>query len=116
MVKLESLKRDRQFKLVLGGKRIHNDFFSVFAKKNLKDVKNEKVLRISFVIKKKEIGSAVKRNKIRRKLKAIVIKLVKIKGAINQDYTYIVFGKSKTYKGNHKVLFNEMTKIFKKIN
>ena len=41
-------------------------------------------------MKKREIGNAVKRNKIRRKLKAIVIKLVKIKGAINRDYTYIV--------------------------
>ena len=116
MIKLESLKKDNQFKLVLSGKKIHNNFFSVFAKKNSKDNKNKNVLRISFVMKKKEIGNAVKRNKIRRKLKAIVIKLVKIKGAINRDYTYIVFGKSKTYKGNYTVLYNEMTKTFKKIN
>ena len=79
MVKLESLKKENQFKLVLSGKKIHNNFFSVFAKKNSKDNKNKNVLRISFVMKKKEIGNAVKRNKIRRKLKAIVIKLVKIK-------------------------------------
>ena len=44
---------------------------------------------------KKKIGNAVKRNKIKRKLKAIVIKLLKIKGAINYNYTYIVFGKNK---------------------
>ena len=42
---------------------------------------------------KKKIGNAVKRNKIRRKLKSSVIKLLKIKGAINKNYTYIVFEK-----------------------
>ena len=53
-------------------------------------------LIISFVMKKK-IGNAVKRNKIRRKLKAIVQKLLKKRGAISKDYTYIVFGKSNAY-------------------
>ena len=69
---------------------------------------------ISFVMKKK-IGNAVKRNKIRRKLKAIVIKMLKIKGAINLNYTYIVFGKTKAYFAKHDELFEEMMKGFKKI-
>ena len=64
---------------------------------------------------KKKIGSAVKRNKIRRKLKAIVHKLIKKKGAINRDYTYIVFGKPKAFKEKHDVLLSEMQKKFKKI-
>tara|TARA_A100001011_G_scaffold338539_1_gene369428 strand:- start:1849 stop:2199 length:351 start_codon:yes stop_codon:yes gene_type:complete len=115
MVKLESLKKDNQFKLVLSGKKIHNNFFSVFAKKNSKDNKNKNVLRISFVMKKREIGNAVKRNKIRRKLKAIVIKLVKIKGAINRDYTYIVFGKSNAFTEKNNVLMPAMIKCFNKI-
>ena len=33
---------------------------------------------------KKKIGNAVKRNKIRRKLKAIVHKIIKKRGAINK--------------------------------
>ena len=64
---------------------------------------------------KKKIGNAVKRNKIRRKLKAIMIKLLKIKGAINKDYTYIVFGKSKAYEEKTNILNLEMIKSFKKI-
>ena len=114
MVKLISLKKSDQFKTILKGNRIHTNFFSVFFNKNIKKSKNNNVLNISFVIKKK-IGNAVKRNKIRRKLKAIVIKLSKIKGAINRDYTYIVFGKTKAYEKKYGILLLEMTKVFKKI-
>ena len=114
MVKLISLKKSNQFKTILKGNKIHTNFFSVFFNKNIKKSKNNNVLNISFVIKKK-IGNAVKRNKIRRKLKAIVIKLSKIKGAINRDYTYIVFGKTKAYTGNYNILLSEMNKVLKKI-
>ena len=114
MVKLIRLKKSNQFKTILKGNKIHTNFFSVFFNKNIKKSKNNNVLNISFVIKKK-IGNAVKRNKIRRKLKAIVIKLSKIKGAINYNYTYIVFGKTKAYTEKHNILLLEMTKIFKKI-
>ena len=64
---------------------------------------------------KKKIGNAVKRNKIRRRLKAIAQKLLKIKGAINSDYTYIVFGKSKAYKEKYVTLEEAMIKCFNKI-
>jgi ribonuclease P protein component len=114
MVKLESLKKSNQFKKVLKEKKTHTDFFSIFADKNFIPKKNKQTLLISFVMKKK-IGNAVKRNKIRRKLKAIVNKLLKIKGAINSNYTYIVFGKSKAYKEKHGILLSEMQKSFKKI-
>ena len=63
---------------------------------------------------KKKIGNAVIRNRIRRKLKAIVHKLLKIKGAINTNYTYIVFGKSKAYEKDHKILYSTMQKSFGK--
>ena len=64
---------------------------------------------------KKKIGNAVKRNRIRRKLKAIVQKLLKKRGAINRDYTYIVFGNSKTYFEKETILMSEMINCFKKI-
>ena len=113
MVKLISLKKSDHFKKALKEKKIHTDFFSIFASKNfLEKYKND--LLISFVMKKK-IGNAVKRNKIKRKLKAIVIKMLKIKGAINLNYTYIVFGKTKAYFAKHDELFEEMMKGFKKI-
>ena len=113
MVKLISLKKSDHFKKALKEKKIHTDFFSIFASKNfLRKYKND--LLISFVMKKK-IGNAVKRNRIRRKLKAIIIKMLKIKGAINLNYTYIVFGKTKAYFAKHDELFEEMVKGFKKI-
>ena len=86
--------------------------FNIFDHTSSKN-KNNKILFISFVMKKK-IGNAVKRNKIRRKLRAIVHKLLKIKGAINTNYTYIVFGKSKAYEKNHEILYSEMQKSFKR--
>ena len=114
MVKLESLRKSNQFKKALKEKKIHTDYFSIFAAKNFIKPKHKANLIISFVMKKK-IGNAVKRNKIRRKLKAIVQKLIKKKGAINRDYTYIVFGKSNAYKEKHDILFGAMMKSFNKI-
>ena len=64
---------------------------------------------------KKKIGNEVKRNKIRRKLKAIVQKLLKKRGAINKDYTYIVFGKSNAYAQKQDVLLPLMEKSFSKL-
>ena len=114
MVKLESLKKSFQFKKTLKEKKVHSDYFSIFATKNFYKPKIKSSLLISFVMKKK-IGNAVKRNKIRRKLKAIVQKLLKKRGAINKDYTYIVFGKSNAYTQKHDLLLTIMEKCFDKI-
>jgi len=114
MVKLESLKKSSQFRKALEEEKVHSDYFSIFAAKNFYKPKLKTNLLISFVMKKK-IGNAVKRNKIRRKLKAIVLKLIKIRGAINKDYTYIVFGKSNAYGKKQSVLMPAMIKCFNKI-
>ena len=114
MVRLESLKKSNQFRKALKEKKIHTDYFSIFAAKNFIQPKRTTNLMISFIMKKK-IGNAVKRNKIRRKLKAIVYKLLKKRGAINRDYTYIVFGNSKAYTEKQKVLMPAMIKCFNKI-
>ena len=114
MVKLESLKKSNQFKKTLKEKKIHSEYFSIFAAKNFYKPKYKTNLLISFIMKKK-IGNAVKRNKIRRKLKAIVHKLIKKRGAINRDYTYIVFGKSNAYAEKQNVLLPLMEKGFSKL-
>ena len=114
MVKLESLKKSNQFRKALKEKKVHTDYFSIFAAKNFFKPKHKSNLLISFVMKKK-IGNAVKRNKIRRKLKAIVYKLLKKRGAINKDYTYIVFGKSNAYAQKQEVLLPIMEKSFSKL-
>ena len=114
MVMLESLKESNHFKKVLKQKRVHSEFFSIFAAKNFYKPKYKTNLLISFVMKKK-IGNAVKRNKIKRKLKAIVHKLLKKRGAISRDYTYIVFGKSNAYITKQSVLVPLMIKCFNKV-
>ena len=114
MVKLESLKKSNQFKKALKERKIHTEYFSIFAAKNFFKSKYSANLLISFVMKKK-IGNAVKRNKIRRKLKAIVQKLLKKKGEINKDYTYIVFGKSNAYAQKQNVLLPLMEKSFSRL-
>ena len=115
MVKLESLKKSNQFRKALKEKKIHTNYFSVFAAKNFIKPKHKANLIISFVMKKK-IGNAVKRNKKRRKLKANVQKLLKKRGAINKDYTYIVFGKSNAYSQKQNILLPLMEKSFRKLN
>jgi ribonuclease P protein component len=71
-------------------------------------------LNISFVIKKKN-GNAVKRNKIKRKLKSAVQKILQKKKLIDLDYTYVIFGKNNVYKDKFVLVLNEMNMVFKKI-
>ena len=53
MVKLESLKKSIQFKKALSEKKIHTNYFSIFAAKNFLKPKHKANLLISFFIKKK---------------------------------------------------------------
>ena len=113
MTKLESLKKSDHFKLTLKGKKLHTNLFSMFATKNFLKTNTNKLI-ISFVAKKK-IGNSVRRNRIKRRLKAITVKILKIKGAINLNYTYIIICKTKSYTENYDKIYFEMKKSFKKI-
>ena len=53
MVKLESLKKSNQFSKALKEKKIHTNYFSVYAAKNFYNPKSKNNLIISFVMKKK---------------------------------------------------------------
>ena len=115
MTKLESLKKNSHFEKVLRNRIVNNDLFSIYCIKNFINKKsNGKKLYISFVMRKK-MGNAVKRNRIKRKLKSVVQKLLKINSAINSDYTYIIFGKSKVYNEHSGALLKKMQKSFKEI-
>ena len=116
MTKLESLKKNSHFQRVLRNRVISNECFTIYRSKYFLDKKNRgKKLYISFVMRKK-IGNAVKRNKIKRKLKAIVQKLIKINSAINLNYIYVIFGKEKAYKEYSDTLFEKMKKSFKRLS
>jgi len=108
-----SLSKNKDFENLLKGKKISNKYFTVFFSK-LVDKKNNK-LNVSFVTKKK-IGNAVKRNKIKRKLKAAVVRVIKEKQSIDLNYTYVVFGRNNVYKDKFQLVFNEIKNVFKKIN
>ena len=66
MVKLESLKKSNQFRKALKEKKVHTDYFSIFAAKNFFKAKQKTSLLISFVMKKK-MEKPVKKTKIKTK-------------------------------------------------
>ncbi len=67
--KILALSKNEEFKNLLKQKKITNKYVSIFFGKL--DNKNNKKLNISFVTKRK-IGNAVKRNKIKRRLRNIL--------------------------------------------
>ena len=84
-IKLLSLSKNQDFKSLLAGKKVSNKYLTIFFK-NLSN-KSNNYLNISFVTQKK-LGNAVKRNKIKRRLKNIMNQLVKI-SKINFNYSYL---------------------------
>ena len=116
MIKFRSLNQNKEFLKILKKKRINTKYFTVYFDKNSKNFKNgfSKYLNISFVMKK-NIGNAVTRNKIKRKLKYAVQKISKEKGLIDLNYTYVIFGKNNVYKDKFQLIFDEVNDMFKRI-
>ena len=114
MIKLKSLESNFQFKKLLTQKKIITDYFSIYFGKNLSRENNNK-LNISFVMKKK-IGSSVIRNKIKRRLRSAIQKRLKDKKFIDINYSYIIFGKSKTFTEKYSIISDALDKTFSKIN
>jgi len=114
MIKLKNLESDFQFKKLLTQKNIITDYFSIYFGKNLSRENNNK-LNISFIIKKK-IGSSVIRNKIKRRLRSAIQKRLENKKFIDTNYSYIIFGKSKTFTEKYSIISDELDKTFFKIN
>ena len=116
MIKFKSLNQSKQFLKILKKKKLNSKYFTIYFDKNLKNYEKNlnKYLNISFVMKK-NIGNAVKRNKIKRKLKSAVQKILKEKELIDTNYTYIIFGKNNVYKDKFELIFKEVNETFKKI-
>ena len=114
MIKLKNLESYFQFKKLLTQKKIITDYFSIYFGKNLSTENNNK-LNISFVMKKK-IGSSVTRNKIKRRLRSAIQKRLKDKKFIDINYSYIIFGKSKTFTEKYSIISDALDKTFSKIN
>ena len=109
--KILALSKNEEFKNLLLQKKISNIYVTIFFGKLIN--KNHQKLNISFVTKKK-LGSAVKRNKIKRRLRNIFNDAIK-KISIKFDYSYLVIAKStmlkNEYKNIKKTLFQDLEKI-----
>jgi len=116
MIKFKSLNRSKDFLKILKKKRLNTKYFTIYFDKNSIILKKNfnKYLNISFVMKK-NIGNAVIRNKIKRKLKYAVQKISKEKQLIDLNYTYVIFGKNNVYKDKFANVLEEVNKTFKKI-
>jgi len=110
-IKISSLSKKEDFKSIIKGRKINNKYLSIFFKK-LSD-KNDKKLNISFVAQKK-IGNAVKRNKIKRRLRNIMNDAIK-KIKLNFQYSYLLIAKKNVledeYENIKKTLFIDFKKI-----
>ena len=109
--KIASLSKNEDFKSILSGKKISNKYLTIFFKK-LSD-KDETKLNISFITKKK-IGNAVRRNKIKRRLKNIMNDASK-KIDLNLKYCYLLIAKISVlyepYENIKETLFSDFRKI-----
>ena len=109
--KILALSKNEEFKKLLNKKRLSNKYVTIFF--GILENKNNKRLNISFVTKKK-IGNAVKRNKIKRRLRNIINDAVK-KISIKFNYSYLVIAKptmlNNEYTNIKETLFQSFEKI-----
>ena len=110
--KIVALSKNEDFKNLLKKKKFSNKYITVFF--GLLENKDNKKLNISFVAKKKLIRSAVKRNKVKRRLRNIINEAVK-NITINFNYSYLVIAKitmlNKEYTIIKDTLFQDIKKI-----
>ena len=111
--KILALSKNEEFKSLLKQKKISNKYVTIFFGKLVN--KNKNKFNISFVTKKK-IGNAVKRNKIKRRLRNIVNDAIK-NTTLRFDYSYLVIAKPTMLKNEFKIIketfFQEFSKIKK---
>ncbi len=110
--KIVALSKKEDFKNLLKKKKISNKYITLFYG-NLKNKDNKK-LNISFVVKKKQIKSAVRRNRIKRKMRNIMNDLVK-KIPINFNLSYLIIAKISLLNNEYQVIKETLFQDFKKI-
>ena len=109
--KILALSKNEEFKNLLKQKKISNKFVTIFF--GILKNKDNKKLNISFVTKKK-IGNAVKRNKIKRRLRNIVNDAIK-EMALKFSYSYLVIAKTTMLNNEYTIIKESLFTDFKKI-
>ena len=110
--KILALSKNEEFKSLLQQKKISNKYMTIFFGQ-LND-KNEKKLNISFVAKKK-IGNAVKRNKIKRRLRNLMNEAV-TKLSLRFNYSYLVIAKPTMLNNEYTIIKETLFKDLEKIS
>ena len=110
--KILALSKNEDFKNLLGDRKISNKYATIFFGK-LINKKNNK-LNISFVTKKK-IGNAVKRNKIKRRLRNIVNDAVK-NITVRFDYSYLVIAKPTMLNNEYTIIKETLIRDLERIH
>jgi len=109
--KILALSKSEEFKTLLNKKNLSNKYVTIFF--GILENKNSQVLNISFVTKKK-IGNAVKRNRIKRRLRNIINDAVK-KISIKLKYSYLVIAKPTMLNNDYTNIKETLFQSFKKI-
>ena len=109
--KILALSKNEEFKNLLKQRKISNKYVTIFFGKIIN--KNKNKLNISFVTKKK-IGNAVKRNKIKRRLRNIVNDAVK-KITLKFDYSYLVIAKATMLNNEYTIIKETLFQDLKRI-
>ena len=110
--KIIALSKNEEFKSLLKQKKISNKYVTIFFGNLLN--KNKYKLNISFVTKKK-IGNAVKRNKIKRRLRNIVNEAIK-KVSLKYDYSYLVIAKPTMLKNEYTIIKETLIRDLERIS
>ena len=109
--KILALSKNEDFKSLLNKKKLSNKYVTIFF--GILKKKDIKKLNISFVTKKK-IGNAVKRNKIKRRLRNILHEATK-KIPLKLKYSYLVIAKSSMLNDNYTNIKETLFQSFEKI-
>ena len=109
--KILALSKNEDFQSLLNKKKLSNKYVTIFF--GILKKKDIKKLNISFVTKKK-IGNAVKRNKIKRRLRNILHEATK-KISLKLKYSYLVIAKSSMLNDNYTNIKQTLFQSFEKI-
>ncbi len=109
--KILALSKNEDFKNLLQKKKVTNKYVTIFY--GILDNKDIEKLNISFVTKKK-LGNAVKRNKIKRRLKNIINEAIK-NMTIKFNYSYLVIAKPTMLNNEYKNIKETLFHSFKEI-
>ena len=109
--KILALSKNEEFKNLLKMKKISNKYVTIFF--GFLKNKDNKKLNISFVTKKK-LGNAVSRNKIKRRLKNMMLYICKNIN-LNLSYSYLLIAKNKILEEEFNIIREALFEDFKKV-